>query len=433
MATRYIKNGADVEATVAADAKVQQIVSGILADIETRGDEAVRELSIKFDGWNPDSFRLTPAQIDEVVGSLPQQTIDDLKFAQEQIRNFAQIQKDALRDVEVETIPGVILGHKNIPVNSVGCYVPGGRYPMVASAHMSVLTAKVAGVPRVVACTPPINGEIPAATVAAMHFAGADEIYILGGVQAVASMALGTETVESVVMLVGPGNAFVAEAKRQLYGRVGIDLFAGPTETMVVADETADAEMCATDLLGQAEHGPTSPAVLLTTSEDLAHATLKEIERQLAVLPTADVASKAWEDYGQVIVVDSREELLTVADDIASEHVQILTENPRWFLDNMTNYGALFLGPRTNVAYGDKVIGTNHTLPTKKAGRYTGGLWVGKFIKTHTYQEVRTDEASALVGEYGSRLCDLEGFKGHKEQCDLRVRRYGEKEAALGD
>ena len=433
MAKRYIKNGADVEETVAADAKVQQIVSGILADIETRGDEAVRELSIKFDGWNPDSFRLTPAQIDEVVASLPQQTIGDLKFAQEQIRNFAQIQKDALRDVEVETIPGVILGHKNIPVNSVGCYVPGGRYPMVASAHMSVLTAKVAGVPRVVACTPPINGEIPAATVAAMHFAGADEIYILGGVQAVASMALGTETVESVVMLVGPGNAFVAEAKRQLYGRVGIDLFAGPTETMVVADETADAEMCATDLLGQAEHGPTSPAVLLTTSEDLAHATLKEIERQLAVLPTADVASKAWEDYGQVIVVDSREELLTVADDIASEHVQILTENPRWFLDNMTNYGALFLGPRTNVAYGDKVIGTNHTLPTKKAGRYTGGLWVGKFIKTHTYQEVRTDEASALVGEYGSRLCDLEGFKGHKEQCDLRVRRYGEKEAALGD
>ena len=433
MAKRYIKHGADVEETVAADAKVQGIVSGILADIEKRGDEAVRELSVKFDNWNPESFRLTQPQIDEVIATLPQQTIDDLKFAQDQIRNFAQIQKDALRDVEVETMPGVILGHKNIPVNSVGCYVPGGRYPMVASAHMSVLTAKVAGVPRIVACTPPINGEIPAATVAAMHFGGADEIYILGGVQAVASMALGTETIDSVVMIVGPGNAFVAEAKRQLYGRVGIDLFAGPTETMVVADDTADAEMCATDLLGQAEHGPTSPAVLLTTSEDLAHATLKEIERQLAILPTGDIAGKAWEDYGQVIVVDSRQELLEVADDIASEHVQILTEEPRWFLDNMTNYGALFLGPRTNVAYGDKVIGTNHTLPTKKAGRYTGGLWVGKFIKTHTYQEVSTNEASALVGEYGSRLCDLEGFMGHKEQCDLRVRRYGEKEAALGD
>ncbi|MEM6282436.1 MAG: histidinol dehydrogenase, partial [Chloroflexota bacterium] len=365
--------------------------------------------------------------------TLPQQTIDDLHFAQDQIRNFAQIQRDSMKDVEVETLPGVILGHKNIPVNSVGCYVPGGRYPMVASAHMSVLTAKVAGVPRVIACTPPINGEIPAATVAAMHFAGADEIYILGGVQAVASMALGTETMESVYMIVGPGNAFVAEAKRQLYGRVGIDLFAGPTETMVIADDTVDGEMCATDLLGQAEHGPTSPAVLLTNSEQLAHDTLAEIERQLETLPTADIARKAWDDYGQVIVVDSVDEMVEVADDIASEHVQVMTENPRYFLEKMTNYGALFLGPRTNVAYGDKVIGTNHTLPTKKAGRYTGGLWVGKFIKTHTYQEVITDDASALVGEYGSRLCELEGFMGHKAQCDIRVERYGKKEVAPGD
>lgn len=433
MAVRYIKDGAPVAETVAADAKVQDIVKNILADIEQRGDEAVRELSVKFDNWNPESFRLSQEQIDEVIATLPQQTIDDLHFAQDQIRNFAQIQKDALQDVEVETLPGVILGHKNIPVNSVGCYVPGGRYPMVASAHMSVLTAKVAGVPRVIACTPPIKGEIPAATVAAMHFAGADEIYILGGVQAVASMALGTESMDSVVMIVGPGNAFVAEAKRQLYGRIGIDLFAGPTETMVIADETVDAEMCATDLLGQAEHGPTSPAVLLTTSETLAHETIAEIERQLQTLPTADIASKAWEDYGQVIVVDSVDEMVQVADDIASEHVQVMTENPRYFLDNMTNYGALFLGPRTNVAYGDKVIGTNHTLPTKKAGRYTGGLWVGKFIKTHTYQEVRTDEASVLVGEYGSRLCELEGFMGHKAQCDIRVERYGKKEAAPGD
>ncbi len=433
MAVRYIKDGAPVAETVAADAKVQDIVKNILADIEQRGDEAVRELSVKFDNWNPERFRLSQEQIDEVIATLPQQTIDDLHFAQDQIRNFAQIQKDALQDVEVETLPGVILGHKNIPVNSVGCYVPGGRYPMVASAHMSVLTAKVAGVPRVIACTPPIKGEIPAATVAAMHFAGADEIYILGGVQAVASMALGTESMDSVVMIVGPGNAFVAEAKRQLYGRIGIDLFAGPTETMVIADETVDAEMCATDLLGQAEHGPTSPAVLLTTSETLAHETIAQIERQLQTLPTADIASKAWEDYGQVIVVDSVDEMVQVADDIASEHVQVMTENPRYFLDNMTNYGALFLGPRTNVAYGDKVIGTNHTLPTKKAGRYTGGLWVGKFIKTHTYQEVRTDEASVLVGEYGSRLCELEGFMGHKAQCDIRVERYGKKEAAPSD
>ncbi|MEM6528591.1 MAG: histidinol dehydrogenase, partial [Chloroflexota bacterium] len=391
MAVRYIKDGATVEETVAADAKVQEIVKGILADIGTRGDEAVRELSVKFDNWNPESFRLTQEQIDEIIATLPQQTIDDLHFAQDQIRNFAQIQRDSMKDVEVETLPGVILGHKNIPVNSVGCYVPGGRYPMVASAHMSVLTAKVAGVPRVIACTPPINGEIPAATVAAMHFAGADEIYILGGVQAVASMALGTETMEPVYMIVGPGNAFVAEAKRQLYGRVGIDLFAGPTETMVIADDTVDGEMCATDLLGQAEHGPTSPAVLLTNSEQLAHDTLAEIERQLETLPTADIARKAWDDYGQVIVVDSVDEMVEVADDIASEHVQVMTENPRYFLEKMTNYGALFLGPRTNVAYGDKVIGTNHTLPTKKAGRYTGGLWVGKFIKTHTYQEVITD------------------------------------------
>lgn len=432
MTARYIKNGADVSEIMAADAKVQEIVKGIISDIQTRGEAAVRELSVKFDNWNPDSFRLSDEQIQAVIASLPQQVIDDIKFAQEQVRNFAQIQRDALKDVEVETLPGVILGHKNIPVNSVGCYVPGGRYPMVASAHMSILTAKVAGVPRVVGCTPPINGELPAATIAAMHFGGADEIYILGGVQAVASMAVGTEFMDSVVMLVGPGNAYVAEAKRQLYGRVGIDLFAGPTEVLVIADETSDAEICATDLLGQAEHGPTSPAVLLTTSETLAQETLKEIDRQLEVLPTADIASKAWADYGQVIVVDSVDEMVQVADEIASEHVEVLTENPRYFLDKMTNYGALFLGPRTNVAYGDKVIGTNHTLPTKKAGRYTGGLWVGKFIKTCTYQEVINDEASAMVGEYGSRLCEIEGFMGHKEQCDLRVRRYS-KETAPGD
>ncbi len=421
---RYLKTGKTEEERVEADAQVRATVEGILDDVKTRGDAAVRELSARFDQWSPKSFRLSQAQIDDVMASLPSQVIEDIEFAQAQVRNFAQKQRAALLDIEVETLPGVTLGHKNIPVNSVGCYVPGGRYPMVASAHMSVLTAKVAGVPRVIACTPPIRGELPAATIAAMHLGGADEIYILGGVQAIAAMALGTETIQPVDMLVGPGNAYVAEAKRQLFGRVGIDLLAGPTEVLVIADATADAEMVATDLLGQAEHGPTSPAVLLTTSEKLAAETLVEIGRQLETLETADIAGVAWQDYGQVIVVDSVEEMVQVADEIASEHVEVLTETPRYFLEHMTNYGALFLGPETNVAYGDKVIGTNHTLPTRLAARYTGGLWVGKFIKTVTYQEC-TPEASALIGEVGSRLCAIENFWGHKAQADLRVRRYG--------
>ena len=424
---RQIKKGITYAESKEADLKVRATVESMLNDVGERGDAAVRELSAKLDKWSPASFRLSDEQIENIVSDLPQQVIDDIKFAQTQIRNFAQKQRDAIKDIEVETLPGVILGHKNIPVNSVGCYIPGGRYPMVASAHMSVLTAKVAGVKRVIACTPPINGEIPAATVAAMYMAGADAIYILGGVQAIAMMALGTETVTPVDMLVGPGNAFVAEAKRQLYGKVGIDLFAGPTETLVIADESCDAETCATDLLGQAEHGPTSPAILLTTSEKLANETLKEIERQLKYLPTADMASMSWKDYGQVIVVDTEAELITEADRIASEHVQVMTKNPRKFLDKMTNYGALFLGERTNVAFGDKVIGTNHTLPTKEAARYTGGLWVGKFLKTCTYQEIRTDEASALIGEYCSRLCAIENFAGHKAQADLRVRKYKNK------
>ncbi len=421
---RYLKRGISEEASFAAGVKVRKIVEDILDDIRDRGDQAVRELSIKFDSWDPESFRLTQEQIEKTIASLPKQTIDDIKFAQEQVRNFAQFQRDALQDIEVETLPGVILGHKNIPVNSVGCYIPGGRYPMVASAHMSVLTAKVAGVQRIAACTPPINGEIPAATVTAMYFGGADEIYILGGVQAVASMAQGTDLIEPVDMVVGPGNAYVAEAKRQLFGKVGIDLLAGPTEVLIVADETADAEMVATDLLGQAEHGPTSPAVLITTSEKLAKETEGEIGRQLETLPTADIASRSWLDYGEIILVDNLEEACIEADRVASEHVQILTKDDDYFLKNMTNYGALFLGPRTNVAYGDKVIGTNHTLPTKTAARYTGGLWVGKFIKTVTYQKVLTDEASVLVGEYCSRLCAIENFMGHKAQADLRVKRY---------
>jgi len=426
---RYLKKGAEAAETAEYDRKVRQTVEGILADVETRGDAAVRELSEKFDKWSPESFRLSKEQIQALIDSLPAQVIEDIKFAQSQIRRFAEAQKACLKDLEIETLPGVTLGHKNIPVESVGCYIPGGRYPMVASAHMSVLTAKVAGVPRVIACTPPLNGQAPAATVAAMAMAGADEIYLLGGIQAVAAMGIGTETIKPVDMLVGPGNAFVAEAKRQLYGRVGIDLFAGPTETLVIADDTVDAEICATDLLGQAEHGPTSPAVLLTTSKKIAEGIEAEIERQLKVLPTADIASVAWRDHGQVILCDTDEEMLQVADDIASEHVQVMTKNPRWFRDNMRNYGALFLGPETNVAYGDKVIGTNHTLPTKKAARYTGGLWVGKFIKTCTWQEVKP-EASAMVGEYCSRLCAIENFAGHKEQADIRVRRYGGKNAA---
>ncbi len=426
MAIRYIKRGKTIEQKADADAQVQAVVRGILADINERKDAAVRELSQKFDNWNPANFKLSAAEIDAVIATLPDQAVSDIKFAQAQVRNFAKAQRAALLDIEVETLPGVVLGHKNIPVNRVGCYVPGGRYPMVASAHMSVVTAKTAGVKHIIACTPPINGELPAATIAAMRFGGADDIYILGGIQALAAMAYGALGIEPVDMIVGPGNAYVAEAKRQLFGLVGIDLLAGPTEVLIVADETADAEMVAVDLLGQAEHGPTSPAVLLTTSRALAKRIEAEIGRQLESLPTADLAGVAWRDYGEVILVDTDEEMIQVADDIASEHVEILTRDPNYFLENMSNYGALFLGAETNVAYGDKVIGTNHTLPTKKAGRYTGGLWVGKFIKTVTYQRI-TEEASALIGEYGSRLCDLEGFMGHKEQCDLRLRRYSTK------
>jgi sulfopropanediol 3-dehydrogenase len=409
------------------DKKVRNVVEGLIEEIKIGGDKAVRSISQRFDNWSPESFKLSDDQIAAIVSTVPSQTIEDIKFAQTQIRNFATHQKNALKDIEVETLPGVFLGHKNIPVNSVGCYVPGGRYPMVASAHMSVLTAKVAGVKRVIAFTPPIKGEIPAATVAAMYLAGADEIYLLGGVPAIAAMALGTETIESVDMIVGPGNAYVAEAKRQLFGKIGIDLLAGPTETLVIADETSDAEICATDLLGQAEHGPGSPAILLTTSEKLGLETIKEVERQLETLATADVASIAWRDYGQVIVVDSVDEMVEEADRIASEHVQVMTADPRYFLEKMTNFGALFLGKYTNVAYGDKVIGTNHTLPTKHGAKYTGGLWVGKFMKTCTYQEVRTPEASAMIGEYCSRLCEIENFAGHKEQADIRVRRFGNK------
>jgi sulfopropanediol 3-dehydrogenase len=426
---RYLKRGATDEEKSEADRKVRQTVEAILDDVVRRGDAAVRELSVKFDKWEPKNFRLSSAEIQALIDSLPPQVVEDIKFAQAQIRRFAEVQRAALHDVEVETLPGVRLGHKNIPVASVGCYVPGGRYPMVASAHMSVLTAKVAGVKRVAACTPPLNGVPPAATVAAMALGGADEIYLLGGIQAVAAMALGTSSIPAVDMLVGPGNAFVAEAKRQLFGRVGIDLLAGPTETLIIADDTADAEMCATDLLGQAEHGPTSPAILLTTSAKIANEIQAEIDRQLARLATADIAGVAWRDHGQIILCDTDEEMVAEADRIASEHVQVLTREPRWFLDRMTNYGALFLGKETNVAYGDKVIGTNHTLPTKRAARYTGGLWVGKFLKTVTYQEVSA-EATAMIGEYCSRLCAIENFAAHKEQADLRVRRYGGRNAA---
>jgi len=422
---RYLKQGKPQDQRAEDDARIRQIVESLIENIETNGDRAVRELSEQFDQWSPDSFFLTEQEIEEQVSKVSKRDLADIRFAQKQVREFAEHQRSSLTDVEIETMPGVVLGHRNIPVNSVGCYVPGGKYPMVASAHMSVVTAKVAGVPRIIASAPPFEGGPHPAIVAAMHLGGADEILVLGGTQAVAAMALGTETVQPVDMLVGPGNAFVAEAKRQLYGRVGIDLFAGPTETLVIADETADAELCATDLLGQAEHGPTSPAVLLTTSEALARETLEEIERLLTILPTADIASLAWQDYGEVIVCESVDELVSEADRLAFEHVQVMTVEPDYFLDNMSNYGALFLGQRTNVAYGDKVIGTNHTLPTRRAGRYTGGLWVGKFIKTHTYQRVLTDEASAMIGEYCSRLCMLEGFAGHAEQANIRVRRFG--------
>lgn len=420
---KVLKEGISFEASRLDSNKVKKIVEGILADIDERGDAAVRELSEKFDNWSPQDFRLTDEEIKECIDSLPPSTIDDIKFAQTQVRNFAQAQLDSMNDIEIETLPGVTLGHKNIPIARVGCYIPGGKFPMVASAHMSIVTAKVAGVNRVIACTPPDQGTAPAATVAAMSLGGADEIYVLGGVQAVAAMAMGTETIGAVDFLVGPGNAFVAEAKRQLYGLVGIDLLAGPTETLIIADDTADAEMIATDLLGQAEHGYNSPAILLTTSERLANEIEDEIQRQLKILPTAETASVSWRDYGQIILVETEEELVAEGDRIASEHVQILTRNPQYFLDNMTNYGSLFLGEETNVSYGDKVIGTNHTLPTMGAARYTGGLWVGKFIKTVTYQKC-TKEASLMVGEYCSRLCSLEGFKGHQAQADLRVKRY---------
>ncbi len=432
MAIEYLKRGLSAQERADDDAKTAKIVADTLADIEARGDIAVRELANTFDAFDRDSYRLSAQEIDSIIAKVSPQDMEDIKFAQTQVRNFAQAQRDSMLDIEVETLPGVILGHKNIPVQSVGCYVPGGKFPMVASAHMSVATASVAGVPRIIACTPPFNGEPNPAVIAAMHLGGAHEIYVLGGIQAVGAMALGTETIDPVHLLVGPGNAFVAEAKRQLFGRVGIDLFAGPTETMVIADETVDAELCATDLLGQAEHGYNSPAVLLTNSRKLAQETLVEIDRILTILPTRDTASISWRDYGEVILCDTYDEMLAVANDIASEHVQVMTDRDDWFLENMTCYGALFLGARTNVSNGDKVIGTNHTLPTKKAGRYTGGLWVGKFLKTHSYQKILTDEAATMVGEYGSRLCMLEGFVGHAEQCNIRVRRYGGRNIPYG-
>src|SRR5215470_2142977 len=427
---RHIKAAALAGRQEEADAKIRSTVETIIADVAKRGDEAVRELSERFDKWSPPNFRLSADEIAALVAKVAPQTIEDIKFAQTQIRNFAEIQRQSMKEVEVETLPGVVLGHRHIPVGHVGCYVPGGRYPMVASAHMSIVTARVAGVDHIAACTPPNQGGPHPETIAAMHLGGADEIYVLGGVQAVAAMALGTETFKPVDMLVGPGNAYVAEAKRQLYGKVGIDLFAGPTEVLLIADDSADAEMCATDLLGQAEHGPTSPAILLTTSEELAHEAIREVARQLQVLQTADVAALAWRDYGEVILCADEDEMISEADRIAAEHVEVLTREPRRYLECLQNYGALFLGPETNVSYVDKVIGTNHTLPTKGAARYTGGLWVGKFLKTCTYQEVKTPAASALIGEYCSRLCAIERFWGHKEQADLRVRRYSRSNAA---
>ena len=433
MAITHLKHGKPEADRAEDDAKTATVVAATLKDIEQRGDVAVRELANKFDGYDRDSYRLGQDEIDALIAKVSPRDLEDIKFAQAQVVNFAQAQRDSMLDIEVETMPGVILGHKNIPVQSVGCYVPGGKFPMVASAHMSVATAKVAGVPRIIACTPPFNGEPNPAVIAAMHLGGAHEIYVLGGIQAVGAMAIGTETIEPVHLLVGPGNAFVAEAKRQLFGRVGIDLFAGPTETMVIADETVDAEMCATDLLGQAEHGYNSPAVLVTNSRALAEGTLSEIDRILEILPTAGTAGVSWADYGEVILCDTYDEMLGFADEIASEHVQVMTDRDDWFLENMTCYGALFLGPRTNVSNGDKVIGTNHTLPTKKAGRYTGGLWVGKYLKTHSYQKITTDEAAVKIGAYGSRLCLLEGFVGHAEQCNLRVRRYGRQNVPYGE
>ena len=427
---RCLKNGIDDSERREIDSKVRKTVEDAIADVEQRGDAAIREMSVRFDKWDRDDYRLSESEIEACLGQLSRGELEDIRFAQAQVRNFATVQRRSIQDVEEETLPGVFLGHKNIPVNSVGCYVPGGKYPMVASAHMSVVTAKVAGVKRIISCAPPYEGKPAPAIVAAQHLAGADAIYVLGGIQAIAAMAVGTSTIEPVDMLVGPGNAFVAEAKRQLFGRVGIDLLAGPTETLVIADETVDGEMCAIDLLGQAEHGPTSPAVLLTNSEALANDTMNWVTKLLEQMPTGAIASKAWDDFGQVIVADSYEEMAEVADKIASEHVQVMTDRDDWFLETMTNYGALFLGPRTNVAYGDKIIGTNHTLPTKKAARYTGGLWVGKFLKTCTYQRVLSDDATTLVGEYCSRLCMLEGFAGHAEQANIRLRRYGRQNVA---
>ena len=432
MAIYYLKKGKTAEDKAIDDAQVSEVVKNTLQVIEEKGDAAVREFSEKFDNYSPKSYKLSSAEIESLIANVSDRDMKDIKFAQEQVRNFAQAQRDSMQDIEVETMPGVILGHKNIPVQSVGCYVPAGKFPMVASAHMSVVTASVAKVPRIVACTPPYQGQPNAAVIAAMHLGGAHEIYVIGGIQAVGAMALGTETIDPVDMLVGPGNAYVAEAKRQLFGRVGIDLFAGPTETMVIADETVDAELCATDLLGQAEHGYNSPAVLVTNSQNLADETLNEIDRILTILPTADTAGVSWDEYGEVVVCDTYDEMLEVANEIASEHVQVMTDRDDWFLENMHSYGALFLGPRTNVSNGDKVIGTNHTLPTKKAGRYTGGLWVGKYLKTHSYQKITTDEAAVKIGRYCSRLCMLESFVGHAEQANIRVRRYGGEDVPYG-